>query len=96
MGLPKDLWKFVFTGTGDHVDPRSVSLIDLLDNLDPEVSRLRAIEQLLKCMTDELDAETLQGVGNLIGDIRRRISVMLHAAATSEARPEPQHRPKPQ
>jgi len=79
-----DFRSFVFTSTGDATNLRSVSLIDLLDNLAGEVERLRAIEDLLESSSDELGHEAVQGLAHLIGDVRRRVAAMLHLAAQAE------------
>jgi hypothetical protein len=76
-----DLRQFVFTATGKETDVLNLTIIDVYDNLIVEVDRLSAIEGLLLSIS-ELEIETSHGLALLLGDIRRRMQMILELSLT--------------
>lgn len=74
-----DLWKFVLTATGQGPGPDGLSMIDVYDNLILEAERLESLETMLSSYPDS-EIGTTQGLALLIGDIRRRMQVILELA----------------
>ncbi len=83
--FPPDLRAFLFTATGDTVDPNKVSAIELYDNLIIECDRLRTLAELLSVRQEALEAEGATGLALLLGDVERRSRAILEAFGRSRA-----------
>lgn len=72
-------WQFVFTATGKETDVDDLTMVDVYDNLIVEAERLAAIEDLLLSNADS-GIESSHGLALLLGDIRRRMQMILELA----------------
>ena len=70
-----DFREFLFTGTGGEVDPRRMTLLDLVD-LNAEMLRLSAIAGLMEC-ADEASGELIKSSGAILSEILRRMRRIL-------------------
>lgn len=82
-----DFRKFVFTATGQGTDLENFSTIDLADNLNAELERLRAIAELLQVAGDELDTQVAGGVGLILKNVHDRMEAILKWA-TRKGKPD--------
>jgi len=71
-----DFREHVFTATGKDTDLAKFSAIDAYDNIAPELDRLAAIADVLG-EREELAGETASGIGLLLTDIHRRITLVM-------------------
>lgn len=87
----RDFREFAFIATGTGVDPESITAIDLLDNLSPELDRLHTLADLLSSVNDEIDAGVASGLALLLKDVERRSRCILEAfdRCRSRARDKP-------
>jgi hypothetical protein len=84
----RDLRQFLFTATGKNTDVGDLSMIDVYDNLILEAERLASLEGMLSSHSDS-EIGTPHGLALLLGDIRRRMQMILELAL---ARHEPMRR----
>lgn len=68
-----DFREFLFTATGKATQIDQLNLLDVADNLLPELDGLRSLVGLLMTTSDEMDAEGLQGMGLILRGMEARM-----------------------
>ncbi len=71
--------EFLFMASGPTIDPKRMSLLETVDNLNIELERLRAVAGLMESAdADEADGDLLKSTGALVSEIRRRMHLILN------------------
>jgi hypothetical protein len=74
-----DFREFLFMASGHETDPKRMSLLETVDNLNIELERLRAVAGLMESAdADEADGDLLKSTGALVSEIHRRMHLILN------------------
>ncbi len=76
--MKNDFREFLFMASGSETDPKRMSLIETVDNINIELERLRAVAGLMESAdADEADGDLLKSAGALVSEIHRRMHLIL-------------------